>query len=383
MKNLIIFITGGVIFFSSFHFQQKQDIQYFKNEFHPEKISRIEPRLIQFEDTIPNDTIYVCFTANEFPYAYFREIFTTVCLDKLCLPVWILFYWSPGGGYLGYTIKHNGILTKQEHSPFIEEDYKRLHDLLDDPQSILINYQLSDLVSDNHDTLQVDGISGATILDVENYVIKGAAYTTYTLWKTVYGPSNDSIRNISLEYLSTPFLESLIFSPVIQDNYFAFETLNRFNFKVTTAFIPKLEEFIISNDYFLKESSIDAIMLSGFSDSLIQRIFMNVFKGSDYAIKHRILRIFSAFSYLTSNTIEELINQLSEESVPIIQKVFDLLQSKAVLTITSKIEIAELLEHDNRFIAKIAYDYLSSLDNNEEILLEKIQKYEAKLSQNI
>ncbi|MCK4465639.1 MAG: hypothetical protein KAU83_08005 [Bacteroidales bacterium] len=381
MKNLIIFIISEFLLFSAFHFQQKGNRNYFKNEFRFEEISRIEPRLIQFEDTIPNDTIYICFTTNNFPYAYFREIFTNVCSDKLCLPVWMLFYWSPGGDYLGYSLKDNGFFTKLEHIPFEEEDYLRLHYLLDDPQSLLNKYKLTELVSYDKDTIKVDGITSATIADVENYVIKGAAYTTYTLWQTVYGPSYDSIRNITLEYISNPFLESLMYSPNIEDNYYALNILNRFEPQVTIGLIPKLEEFINSDNYSLKENSINALMFSEISDSLIQETLLNVFKESDYWTKLMVLSKLHTFTFLLPDIIEKLISDLSKESPSIIQKILNLLENRAKLSLISKIKVANLLEHDNRFIAKVAYNYLSSLDNNEKILLDKIHKYEVMINQ--
>jgi hypothetical protein len=349
---------------------------YFKNEFHFEKISHIEPRLIQFEDTIPNDTIYICFTTNNFPYAYFREIFTPVCVDRLCLPIWVNLYWSPGGDYIGYSIRNNGILTKLEHIPFEEEDYLRLQYLLDDPQSLLKNYKLTELVSTGQETVKVDGISGATITDVENCVIKSAVYTTYQLWHTVYGPSYDSIRKISLEYLSTPFLESLIYSQYVGDNYYALNIMNRFEPQVIISLIPRLEEFIKSNDYSLKDNSINALMSYEISDSVIQETLLNVFKEFDYWTKQKVLSKLHTFTFLLPDITEKLISDLSKESPAIIQKILNLLGNRVKLSLTYQIKIANLLEQNNKFIAKVAYNYLSSLDNNDKTILDKINKYE-------
>ena len=381
--NLFALIFVGILLSSSSHFELKENRKYFKPEFNVESISSIKPRLIHFDDTIPNDTIYICFAANNYPYAYYRELFTNVCSDELCLPVLLLIYWSPGGDYLGYTIKNNEIFTKLEHIPFDKEDYLRLHNLLDDPQSILINYQMTDLVIDNQSTSsKVDGVSSATILDVESYVVKGAVYTTYTLWHTVYGSSLDSIRNISLEYLTIPFLESLMNSPYIEDNSYALDKLKRFDLDVTEAIILKLEEFIVSDNYILKENSIDALISCGISDSLIEITLMNVFQEMDYGTKLRILRILNNILYLSPNTIEKLTDHLATQSGIIIRKILNLLQSQAELHISYNLKIAELLEHENRYIAQMAYDYLSSLDSDEEILLMKIQEYEGKFHLN-
>ena len=151
---------------------------------------------------------------------------------------------------------------------------------------------------------------------------------------------------------------------------------------MTETILLGLEEFLASDDYVLKQNSIDALISSGISDSLIQTTLMNVYHEMDYGTKLRILRILNNLSYLFPDTIEELIDHLSMQSGVIIMKILNLLQSQAELHISYNLKIAELLEHENRFIAKIAYDYLSSFDNNEEILIMKIQEYEAMLPLN-
>jgi hypothetical protein len=382
MKNLIIILISGFLWFSAFHLQQKGNRNYFKNEFHFEKISRIEPRLVQFEDTVPNDTIYICFTTNIFPNAYFREIFTPVCIDGLCLPISVNLFWSPGGDYLGYSIKGNGIFTKLNHIPFDEDDYLRLHYLLDDPQSLLKDYKLTELVSGNKDSLKVDGISGATITAVENYVIKGAVYTTYGLWHSVYGPSYDSIRKITMEYLSIPLLNSLINSPNIEDNFYALDILNKFEPKVTIQLIPKLEEFIESDNLSLKERSINVLISSEISDSLIQETLLKVFKITDFWTKKILLTKLYDYDYLLPDVEVKLTSNLSRESPSIIQEIYKLLKKRTDISLTSKMKIADLLENDNQFIAKITYNFLSSLDINEKVILDKMHSYTIKVGEN-
>ena len=113
ISTLFLSMIGGILLLSSFyHQQEKENRKYFKPEFNVGNVNCIQPRFIHFDDTIPNDTIYICFDANKFPYAYYREIFTNVCSEELCLPVSLLIYWSPGGDFLGYTIKNNEIFTK-------------------------------------------------------------------------------------------------------------------------------------------------------------------------------------------------------------------------------------------------------------------------------
>lgn len=376
---LLIVVMGSSLLGSSLYFQQKAERSYFKQPFEAASIQSIIPRFVYFEDTIPNDTIYICFSRNEFPFAYYREVFTPVCYDSLCLPVWLNIYWSPGGEYLGYRILDDGIFTKHEHSPFLDEDYLKLQVILNDPQSILMNYRINELVSDSQSqTDSVDGWSGATILDIKNEVVQGAVYTTYTLWHTVYGSSIDTVRRLSADFLSASFLEYLINSPYIQDVYYAMDNMKRYNLDINESILLKLKELINSDDIGLVENSIDILVSSEISDSIRQEILVGAFNESAYSIKLRILRILGNSSVLLPGTITTLCNHLSAQNGVVVRKILILFENRDNVDLSNKITITELFEHENRFIAKMAYDYITQLETLEDALISRIQEYEAK-----
>ena len=77
-----------------------------------------------FLDSLDNEIelIYV----NGKPSYYKSEIFTPVCNTGECLPVFVNIYWKLSGAYLRYDQPNEKILTKLDHEPFTEADYRLL-----------------------------------------------------------------------------------------------------------------------------------------------------------------------------------------------------------------------------------------------------------------
>ena len=171
-----------------------------------------------FLDSLDNEIelIYV----NGKPSYYKSEIFTPVCNTGECLPVFVNIYWKLSGAYLRYDQPNEKILTKLDHEPFTEADYRLLDEILRGPDPRFgsshsridrgAKRKNDDRVSrpapkmsaqiDKH--LMVDGISGATLPELRDKFVPGALYTTYTLW----GLANDSksaMRGYTKEHLYT------------------------------------------------------------------------------------------------------------------------------------------------------------------------------------
>ena len=132
-------------------------------------------------DTSAQDSLFLFRTSDNIPLKYFRNIHTGVCFDNKCRELDIIIYWNITGRYLGFELPEGEYLSKHEHEPFTEHEYKRLNELLTDYSLPLggISFEKLLKVSESETGL-VDGISGATPTEVANIVVKGAAYTTYT-----------------------------------------------------------------------------------------------------------------------------------------------------------------------------------------------------------
>src|SRR5690606_6788293 len=132
------------------------------------------------------------------PACYHAYIFTPVCEDNLCKPVYIDLYWDLLGNYLRYEVPLDQPLTKLDHVVFTPEEYVKLDDMLQDPESLLKDYQIEELVESAANARpggEVDAVTGATAKSLQAVVIPGALYTCYTLWHIVHGRVQDTIAS--------------------------------------------------------------------------------------------------------------------------------------------------------------------------------------------
>jgi hypothetical protein len=121
-----------------------------------------------------------------FPKGYSMNLVNRVCLDDICKVVEVTMYWDATGAYERLEYPQGKPLTRLKHAPFTANDYKKLDNILKDKGSILNRHSLAYLAkagAKNEKHLGVDGISGATPTTVRQAVVKGAAWTTWVLWK--------------------------------------------------------------------------------------------------------------------------------------------------------------------------------------------------------
>ena len=137
-----------------------KDVDYDYTRLNPPSVSgevkEILPHIIDFRDTIPNDTLWEYRNAEKMPLMYSRKIFTGVCIDGECRMVNIELFWNITGSYLGFKLPKGGYLSKLKHIPFSANDYDRLHILLSDPLSALANYSINELAP-NKDSTKTNG----------------------------------------------------------------------------------------------------------------------------------------------------------------------------------------------------------------------------------
>lgn len=133
---------------------------------------------------------------NGLPLWFARDIYKVVCLTGECRMVHLRLYWDGAGNYLGFVTAAKEPLTKTDHQEFSREDYKKLHSILTDSLSVLRSLQQEELIilpEKKSNSYKPDGYTGATRQSLQEYLVKNAAYTCYTLWHTVYGPTRRQI----------------------------------------------------------------------------------------------------------------------------------------------------------------------------------------------
>lgn len=153
--------------------------------------------------TASDFALYLLKDENRQPLFFYSALTTPVCIDNICKPVDIELYWDLVGQYIGLAIDPERPLTKYDHEVWVEEDYKKLHALLQNKHSILNRKSLDnlyDMQESRKDTIrfngqEVDAITAATKKEIKAHIIDGALYSCYAIWQIGHGPVRDSIRN--------------------------------------------------------------------------------------------------------------------------------------------------------------------------------------------
>ena len=145
-------------------------------------------------------------------YYYHTTLRTSVCNDDLCQLVRLKLNWDLAGSYIGYDTLNGYPLTKNDHIPFTTQDYKKLHQALQDNRSILGDKSEEELFDKSKERYseKIDGTTGATSLEVKKVVVDGALYSTYTLWKMANGEIVGKLKNKTKANLTQGISQQLL-----------------------------------------------------------------------------------------------------------------------------------------------------------------------------
>jgi hypothetical protein len=131
------------------------------------------------------------------PLHYRMPLFTAICDDNTCEPLFADLFWDPLGRPLNVVPPPDRPMTKYDHVPFTEEDHLRMAEILANPGSRLREMAYADLSAPVRQVSVVDGISGATPLAVREDVVAGAAYSTWVLWHWFHGEAPALMRELT------------------------------------------------------------------------------------------------------------------------------------------------------------------------------------------
>lgn len=196
--GLLLFLLTGAMAVSAPAKDKPKEIVHQVEVYHPGRadIHGVTQELVELQD------------ATGHPVEFYMDVRSVICLDTKCKIVPVRLFWDHLGFYKRYELARGVKLEKAEGKLFTRDDYRKLHQVLQQENSPLKQLKLEDLVAEGNEQLVVDAIAGATILIDEGAVVEGAAWTCYTLWHWVYGDVVKIIRQItgdanSLEELRT------------------------------------------------------------------------------------------------------------------------------------------------------------------------------------
>ncbi len=374
--KIFIGISFFLILFFSFQNETKRITRIGKSTI-PGEIYKTVSQIIDFKDTIPSDTLLIHLNKNNTPVEYSRKIVVGVCVDSECRLVNIELFWNITGRYLGFELPGNEFLSKTKHNPFNEAEYNRLHSLLADPFSALANYSLNELVPETDSSkTYIDAVSSATISAVLDYIVEGAVYTTYTLWHIIYGSTKHEIEKLTIKNLNSELVLKILESDNFEDRIWVLNHIPN-KMEITSALQTNLLAIISGSDIYLAERSLNTLNPEDLTDS-IQIKLMAIFSNTDFLRKRMIINKLKEAPKLASDVVLNLSSELETMNGSLVKSTLELLKQHNINSEVVVIQIAELLNSENRYIAKQAFNYLKEMDNLNKKTLKKIDKYKRK-----
>ena len=200
-------------------------------------------------------------------------------------------------------------------------------------------------------------------------VVKGAAYTTYTLWNIVHGSAKDLVVSLTEKELSPDLIDLILKSPDISDRLWALDRISQ-----EIALSPKLTttllEIISGDDFFLSYSAINAIGVSHLNSPTLQLALFLIYKEADHSIKNMIVDKLMEASFLSSELITSSRKFLLELNGKQLGDILKLYTKHAIYDVETIEAVAEILQSENSFISRQAYNFLKESNLSERRIEE-------------
>ncbi|WP_303317284.1 hypothetical protein Q4Q34_01615 [Flavivirga abyssicola] len=132
------------------------------------------------------------------PIEYTMNVYSVICLEEVCKIIPVKLYWNAIGVYKKYELAEGETLEKYEADLFESKDYIKLQSILANDDSPFKDVYIDEIltVPDEHGNEDVDAVSGATALELdEKDTVPGAALTCFTLWHWANGNVISIIKN--------------------------------------------------------------------------------------------------------------------------------------------------------------------------------------------
>lgn len=189
-------------------------------------------------------------------HEYFMEVVSVYCNNHVCEVVPVKLVWDAIGRYKRFVLDENVTLEKYNGVRFTKEDYAKLHLILANEESPFDNYSLSEIIGTDSDP-RVDAVTSATMLELsKDETIAGATQTCYTLWRFAHGDAVKSIKNSSLESMTSPELEQYLKSEDTNQVLFALEAMTKRSL-YNERWIEPVDRLFVDNSSPLAKASVN------------------------------------------------------------------------------------------------------------------------------
>ncbi|HDZ13581.1 hypothetical protein LCGC14_1213150 [marine sediment metagenome] len=313
------------------------------------------------------DSLFLVEAKDGLPDYYFQQYNTGVCYDNKCRPLSISIYWSVTGRYLGFELPKEEFLSKTDHEPFVPEDYEFLNKLLANPDLPFADIEYYELMDQPSDAVEsVDAVSGATSARVSNIVVKGAVYTTYSLWNIVHGRSQEFIQEHTGSIVTTHLIEKILRDSNRSDKVWVLERFPE-NIEMTSLLLDTIEALIVNSDFHLAYTAIHAIKAPRLNSEAIQEMLFKAYaKSNDPSIKSLIISKLGQAPFLSNGVINVSRSCVDELKGQELVDLLKLLKKHEVKDDQTLQAVENLLSSDNVFIVRQAQKFLKQIQISNE-----------------
>ncbi|GAB3951237.1 hypothetical protein GCM10028805_30940 [Spirosoma harenae] len=321
------------------------------------------------ENDTTSYTLKLALDESERPLYFFRNIFTPVCLTGECKPVYINFYWDLLGNYVRYDLPPREVLTKMDHEEFKQADYEKLRDILDNPNSLLKDVAMNDLIGKGTENLadSVDAKAGATLKTIKNEVIDGAVYTCYTLWHLAHGNVVAEIRRITETFQDDQLLHYFLTSNNHHYQYWAMEKVIAPEGGVFAEFTSDVLQIMRGKNLFTARYALQHISDKFFLSDSRQNWLWETYKNTGYVVQVAILKKLATIPFQPSLS-EAIAQELPKANQEQFSMMLKLLAAQPKITEKSQRQLAKQLADPTSEQASDIYQLLKkSQPKNQEV----------------
>ncbi len=370
-----LILLGMVLcFFSTEGKAQTIPIGFFKEPLVKEKPVRQVEYRADFGDSTASDVLYRNLAGDGLPVSYSREIKTSVCFDGKCRLLDIRVYWDPTGGYMGFELPPGEFLSKTDHDPFTHEEYLKLHAILSDSLSPLADYTFQELVPGTGDPGEVDAVSSATLKDILDYIVPGAAFTTYRLWHIVYGKTGEVVSRMSSDIFTDRFALMLLAAAEPRVQCWALDRLRNlptWNKDVT----EKVVTLTGSGNLNVSASAISSFPGSVADGKEVQAALTGLVSEGAYAVRKRAILKLKDAGTLRPETVSLLAELAPRLNGDLLGEVMNLFLARKIADVNTLRKISEILETGNHYTAGKVLDFLEKVNPGDNLVKKRMEAF--------
>lgn len=340
----------------------------------PVKIKEFEG---DFSDSTESRTVYQHLAAGGLPVFYSRKIRTSVCFDGKCRLLDIALYWNTTGGYLGFELPEGEFLSKTDHDPFTEAEYRKLHAILSDSLSPLADYAFEELVPGTGNPGEVDAVSSATLKDILDYIVPGAAYTTYRLWHLVHGKTAGMASRLSDSLYSGRMALALLRNGRPAEQIWALDRLSRLPVweKELTQEVLSLME---SSNLNVSSAAVTSVGGEALNGPSLQAGLLRKVAGGEYALKKSAIQKLGEAGRLEKSVAQGLIDLIPGLNGDLLGELLNVFLEKKITGAGAQRKVSEVLESSNRYTAGKAMAFLEKLSPDDKLVKKRMKAFREK-----